>query len=413
MPQVAKLGVDNQMILGEVPDCLKNLTMVEQQMIVRAHLVVKMFHKPCGQRYSSGHVVSINLATDLPWRPLTEEIPILVIQPGNGGTWAGREFMASVERVQAALAYLVAHSPAYAGVRIDISRLAELRRRQDAAAANKVDVMDMFDVIDEQEDINGDGEDGLRGRPRGEPRESFIAAGATGGLSEEQGVRRASESLNTGRGRFESGNYSASLGLLREDNTHYLASMCFPKLFPNGARDPFLRARTREVGTVDALTHLMKYADMLGEGVHEAPRYRFASHRTFAYWYLNIRMRGQGKDQTRVFVNRNAEAVQRPVEEVTEAHIRELLGSATRYTAHISGTDGYWMEASSKLEEAVNQLKSPTVFSTYSAADHHWHDLHRLMPRVGPEPLTGDENSERSIHERHRSLIDNPHIADW
>lgn len=84
--------------------------------------VMKIFHKPGGQRRFKGHVVSINqyittLATDLPLRPLTTEIPILIIQPRNGGTWSGRQLLISVERVPPALAYLVANSPTYAGVR--------------------------------------------------------------------------------------------------------------------------------------------------------------------------------------------------------------------------------------------------------------------------------------------------------
>ncbi|CAM9960625.1 unnamed protein product [Pylaiella littoralis] len=106
--------------------------MVEQQMITRAHTVVKSFHKSGGQRHFNGHVVSTNrditaLVTDLPWRPLTAETPILIIQPGNGGTWVGRQLTDSVEGARAALAWLVANSPAYAGVRIvDVSRLAGL-----------------------------------------------------------------------------------------------------------------------------------------------------------------------------------------------------------------------------------------------------------------------------------------------
>ncbi|CAM9960557.1 unnamed protein product [Pylaiella littoralis] len=116
--------------------------------------------------------------------------------------------------------------------------------------------------------------------------------------------------------------------------------MCFPLLFPGGAGDPFLRARTREVSTIDALTHPMKCADMPEEGVHEAPRYRFGSHRTFAYWCL-IRI-------SRVFVNRNTEAVHRPVEEVTTAHIRGLSGSATQ--VHRSHYRNRWVPDGGQLQ---------------------------------------------------------------
>jgi hypothetical protein len=48
------------------------------------------------------------------------------------------------------------------------------------------------------------------------------------------------------------------------------------------------------------------------------------------------------------------------------------------------------------------------VFFTFSAADMHWPDLHRLMPH-GDSSLSDQE----SASQRRQDLIDNPHIADW
>lgn len=131
------------------------------------------------------------------------------------------------------------------------NRLAALRARQTAGNSSEVDVMGMFDIIEEDAEEEKEGEDdgvdanvgngreyqgvgappdplapevlqehggaeggtldaedasGLGGRPRGEPRESFIVAGAAGGLAEEEGVRRALESLRHGHGRPQSVN---------------------------------------------------------------------------------------------------------------------------------------------------------------------------------------------------------------
>lgn len=123
MPQVAKFGVHNGMVPGCVPDCLKALTMVEQQMIARAHPVVKMFHTPGGQRHFNGHVVSINqdittLATER-GALSRRRYPFSSFNRGMADSWAGRQFIVSVDRVQTALAWLIANSPAYAGVRVD------------------------------------------------------------------------------------------------------------------------------------------------------------------------------------------------------------------------------------------------------------------------------------------------------
>jgi len=154
----------------------------------------------------------------------------------------------------------------------------------------------------------------------------------------------------------------------------------------------------------------MKFVDR-PEG--RAPHYRFASHRTFRYWCLDVRLRRQAKQQCRVFIRNHEGLVNLDPSEVDEGTISQLMRIAQRYVANVPGTDGYWMRWQGKLEEALNQLQSLTTFTTYSAADHHWYDLFRLMPRNGPEPAPGEDGVIMPIAERTRLLIDNPHLADW
>ena len=92
--------------------------------------------------------------------------------------------------------------------------------------------------------------------------------------------------------------------------------------------------------------------------------------------------------------------------ESTRENVRSIIGQMTRYSANVSGSDGYWLSQQEKLESAVEQLPNLTVFTTYSAADHHWFDLHRLMPSFR-------EDSPSDIRERNKALIENPHLADW
>ena len=44
-----------------------------------------------------------------------------------------------------------------------------------------------------------------------------------------------------------------------------------------------------------------------------------------------------------------------------------------------------------------------TVFFTFSYADNHWNDLHKLMP--------GGFSSDKKI--RYQNVLDNPHLVDW
>lgn len=55
-----------------------------------------------------------------------------------------------------------------------------------------------------------------------------------------------------------------------------------------------------------------------------------------------------------------------------------------------------------------DQLQSLTVFTTYSAVDHHWFDLHRPMPGYKE-----DDDAKPTPQQRTQWLIDNPHLADW
>lgn len=456
-----------------VPECLQNFTMTEEMLIARASPVVKVVRLAGGMHGYEGHVLSMGqdigeLATRLPWLPTSEEIPVVIIQPSDGGSWAGRTFKVNLGRVERALLYLIRNSPGYRGlVNIDMGRLREKLRGLDSDDNGDVDVMHLFHTItdngagggggngdgdgtrdgsgggDGDGDGDGDGEEGtaprsnyrgvervpnplefddladdpegasgLGARPRRGPTESFVPSANVREQSEEDALREALMDITGYRGgppaeaSFE---YPRRTGPVRED-TPWLGSMCFPTLFPTGVGDPFGDPGMRTVSLVHKISHLMKFVDR-PEG--RAPHYRFASHRTFRYWCLDVRLRKQAKQQCRVFLRNHENLVNLDPSEVDDGTISQLIRIAQRYVANVQGTDGYWMRWQGKLEESLNQLQSLTTFTTYSAADHHWYDLFRLMPRNGPEPAPGEDDVIMPIAERTRLLVDNPHLADW
>ena len=159
MPQVAKFGAENQMVPGPVPPELTGLTMVEQQMIARAHAICEVIHKRGGRYGYDSYVVNISqdiatLVVDLPWLPNSDELPIIILPP-NGGDWQGRKFLVNPARGKAALVRLIVHSPAYIGVRIDLGRLRDPRSRQ-SDVDDEVDVMADFVHLDDDADDHAD-----------------------------------------------------------------------------------------------------------------------------------------------------------------------------------------------------------------------------------------------------------------
>jgi hypothetical protein len=64
--------------------------------------------------------------------------------------------------------------------------------------------------------------------------------------------------------------------------------------------------------------------------------------------------------------------------DVSENFMKRL----SSYTANITGTDAYWFQRRCELLAIMEQKKPATVFWTFSYADLHWFDLHRLMPGI-------------------------------
>ena len=71
----------------------------------------------------------------------------------------------------------------------------------------------------------------------------------------------------------------------------------------------------------------------------------------------------------------------------------------------LRGTRAYWNKCHAELLDMVQQIGSPTIFFTLSAADMQWPYLHKLMPGTCPRGL-GEARKWRR-----QNLIDNPHIV--
>ena len=81
----------------------------------------------------------------------------------------------------------------------------------------------------------------------------------------------------------------------------------------------------------------------------------------------------------------------------------KFLKSMSAYSANITGCPSYWFKRRADLESTFEQKKTATCFFTFSYADNHWNDLHKLMPG---KPAINDA-------EKRKSVINNPHLVDW
>ena len=76
---------------------------------------------------------------------------------------------------------------------------------------------------------------------------------------------------------------------------------------------------------------------------------------------------------------------------MTMGQLRELMNNGdgealmqrmSPYAANITGSGAYWYQRRAELQATFEQKKPATIFFTFSYADNHWHDLHRLMPGI-------------------------------
>jgi len=178
------------MVPPPLPECLQNLTMTEEMLIARASPVVKVVRLAGGMHGYEGHVLSMGqdigeFATRLPWLPTSDEIPVVIIQSGDGGgSWAGRHFKVNLGRVERGLLYLIQHSPAYRGiVNIDMDRLRRSLTGLGRDENGDVDVMHLFHTVTDDDagggdgpgdgDVEGDGDGDGEGEEGRAPRSNY------------------------------------------------------------------------------------------------------------------------------------------------------------------------------------------------------------------------------------------------
>ena len=78
-----------------------------------------------------------------------------------------------------------------------------------------------------------------------------------------------------------------------------MASLLFPKLFPNSRGDPTNKIRFKEVSETLAINHLIKVVAKNSNGEEYYP---VASHPGFKFWFYDRLRRHRSLDQCKVYM---------------------------------------------------------------------------------------------------------------
>src|SRR5579859_661171 len=186
----------------------------------------------------------------------------------------------------------------------------------------------------------------------------------------------------------------------------YIA-MAFPTLFPTGAADLCDAVNRREeVKTAEYFKSLLTYKD--GRfGSH--PRYvclwsRLTSR--FVFFALNTKLRAEAEREAKLFIKTTPGAADLTVEELRQRLDSErkdsFLKSVRRSIDWIPGLTPFWQRHRSQLIQMIEQIGSPHLFFTLSAADLHWPQLHRIIEQQRAQSTGNDQLDLDTLDEKAR-----------
>ncbi|KAJ3454665.1 hypothetical protein MRS44_013265 [Fusarium solani] len=400
----------NNLDFGEVPGNLPSLTMVEEMLIARVHVHVKVLQVRGSQYKYRGHVVHFlrnvgRLFEELPVLP--EELDIVLLRPPNmeGDPHFQQQFARDFRR----------HHPGYRDIVV----------RQDRLQRLPLDGSIVASVANQVADIP-DGE-----APQGPVEEDVEEDPADADASAIPDLQVTDTELNALQSRLLHGTpdpermadlehippnaqaqHQMPLPSIRRtpinefNRSQPLLTLAFPTLYPDGKAD-FVEPRLRSVTYQDYLAHAMRWQDG-----------RFARHKTWPFVALNTLLRAQVRKRSNYSVKQHEgrrqpltradieEAMAKPDEPEAQA----LIQSITRQAAVIRGTRPYWYKQRKELEACAYNLGRPGLFVTASAADYHWESLYRHMPRF-QEWKAAPEAARMALSRQ--LLRDNAHIAAY
>ncbi|EXX58458.1 hypothetical protein RirG_197800 [Rhizophagus irregularis DAOM 197198w] len=120
-------------------------------------------------------------------------------------------------------------------------------------------------------------------------------------------------------------------------------------------------------------------------------------------------MRWRALQEGKVYIKQNLTDDQITVSDIQERIIQgdnHMADRIMRFGEGLRGSHQFWNARSNELYNMIKQIDSQgLIFFTFSTADLHWPELHKLMPSSG--------NSETSAKHHHQNIVDNPHIAVW
>lgn len=365
---------ENSMNPLEVPECLKDLSYIEKQLISRIHPVVSLYKiKSCQYGYR-GNIINfpqnVQEVADILPHKVSELTNVITIRLDT--STKHHDFQVRQNAVREALLWLKSNNPLYKNINISEENCTLLPLND-----NIYEQIRGYTLEKElSSEGNSDNEDGI----------IYTDIPDTKILTQKE---QLSNSLD------QNVTLWPTIGKLpvNEFSTPGYITMAFPHLFPYGKGDVSMPHESK-IKLSEYGNYLMDYEDD-----------RFAKDPRFRYFLMNTLMRWTALNCGNIFVKKNEIFSNMTIEQL-RLYLKEhpnVVKQIMHYASTIRTTKPYWTTRCSELLDMVTQLGPPTVFFTFSSADFHWPDVYRLL-NLNVKDLT--------VKEKMQLISENPKVFD-
>ena len=371
---------ENFMDPGVLPDELKGLSVVEEQLICQIAPSMSIHLLKHGGIGASGHCIAFPQEINEPAQilpRLPSDINIICVRK-TGRNETSKDFKIRRCVVQRALEWLQTNNHAYQDILISKERLSNLPEDGELQDIQIVEYDEDHHLQDK-----GPAEDQTDpGETEADTTSSVLLPEVT------VDIRQKVEDVVKEVVGEEHGPVTSKRGIVTipwptrdaipvsEYTTVNFFTLAFPALFPYGTADYHMnRPRTCE-SMSDWAEHLLWYKDG-----------RFANHKFFKFVAHNIIMRKRTTEQSRFIVRQQLRDQHITVEDLKLMLKDSNNGIAKKilyFGASLRGTSQYWAQKSRELRAMIQyQINEghglPAFFATGSCAEYHWKPLRRLL----------------------------------
>ena len=384
---------ENNMHPDKVPDEIKDLSFIE---LAAIRLIQPMFHviqTKGGGLKMRGHCIAFEqdipeFVTRLPHTP--EKLPVLILRTRNEKN--PKQFKANGQKIKAALRWLKEHNRFYSHIHIDEDALQrypendyvdgipqevsnETGPQKDACNPSMINEIDEInEVLRSDMNISED-----LPAPESTIQKNYSKPTVLESMQKTaENITIAGDSAS----RNETSDNQEFLfpQLSKNAVSEFIEgffTMCYPELFPTGVGDITLPCKGKKSSELHWLRHLIRFHDR-----------RFSLHPTFVMSVVNRIQRHQALSVGNVYAKRSCPDISyKDLKENIDKGDFSYLKNLFYFGRNIQGSPQYFKSQATISANFLRHLrissgdkKTFNLFLTWSAADYHWPELHRLFP---------------------------------